>query len=254
MGQTAFLLVISVFLQDGRHLSAVQAGIWLIPSGAFIAIGAQVGGRLTRTFGTTGVVRAGLALEALGLAITALVVQASVTFLAMLPGFALFGIGIGFAGSQLTNVILSDVPAEKSGAASGANSTVRMIGSSLGIAIVSAILSVLTIRYAVDRVRGTVGLPAGVKARALVQIHRGGVAFRATTGASKHDLALLQHRVADAIAAAARTPLLVATALVTFGMLLSFLIPPVGPVGPRAEPLEEHEREAELLAEAVTIQ
>ena len=57
------------------------------------------------------------------------------TFVALLPGFALFGIGIGFAGSQLNNVILSDVPAERSGATSGANTTVRMIGASLGIAI-----------------------------------------------------------------------------------------------------------------------
>ncbi len=254
MGQTAFLLVISVFLQDGRHLSAVQAGLWLIPSGAFIAIGAQIGGRLTRTIGTTGVVRAGLAFEALGLAVTALVVHASVTFLAMLPGFALFGTGIGFAGSQLTNVILADVPADKSGAASGANSTVRMIGSSLGIAIVSAILSTLTIRYALDRVRGTAGIPSGVKAQALAGIRRGGVAFRPPSGASVHDLALLQHRVADAIAAAARTPLLVATGFVTVGLALSFLIPPVGPAPAPAGAGDEQAHEAELLAEAVAIQ
>ena len=46
MGQTAFLLVISVLLQDGRHLSALDTGLWLVPSGVFIVIGAQVGARL----------------------------------------------------------------------------------------------------------------------------------------------------------------------------------------------------------------
>ena len=74
MGQTAFLLVISVLLQDGRHLSALDTGLWLVPSGVFIVIGAQVGARLTRRIGTTGVVRAGLALEALGLGVTAMVI------------------------------------------------------------------------------------------------------------------------------------------------------------------------------------
>ena len=38
-------------------------------------------------------------------------------------------------------MILSDVPPERSGAASGANTTVRMIGASLGIAVISAMLT-----------------------------------------------------------------------------------------------------------------
>ena len=76
----------------------------------------------------------------------------------------------------------------------------------------------------------------------------------APAGASVHDLALLQHRVADAIAAAARTPLLVATGFVTVGLALSFLIPSVGPAPGRTPERDDREREAELLAEAVTIQ
>src|SRR3954454_16880288 len=175
MGQTSFLLVISVLLQDGRHLSALDTGLWLVPSGVFIVIGAQTGARLTRRIGTTGVVRLGLFLEAAGLAVTAIVIGPNVSFLAVQPGFALFGIGIGFGGSQLTNVILSDVEPEKSGAASGANSTVRMIGSSLGVAIMSALLSVFTVRHAVDGVRATSGLSDDVRAHALTSIHRGGV-------------------------------------------------------------------------------
>ena len=38
-------------------------------------------------------------------------------------------------------MILSDVPPERAGAASGANTTVRMIGSALGIAVISSLLS-----------------------------------------------------------------------------------------------------------------
>jgi EmrB/QacA subfamily drug resistance transporter len=149
MGQVAFLLVMSVVLQDGRHLSAITTGLWLVPSGVAIVAGSQLGNFLTRRIGTTNVVRAGLSLVATGLAACAIADSPNLSFLALLPGFALVGIGIGFAGSQLNNVILSDVPAERSGAASGANTTVRMIGSSLGIAVISSMLTTQTNRQAV---------------------------------------------------------------------------------------------------------
>jgi EmrB/QacA subfamily drug resistance transporter len=254
MGQTAFLLVISVLLQDGRHLTALDTGLWLVPSGVFIVIGAQGGAHLTRVIGTTGVVRAGLLLEAAGLGVSGLVINPGVTFLGMQPGFALLGLGIGFAGSQLTNVILSDIEPEKSGAASGANSTVRMIGNSLGVSIMSALLSVLTIRHAADGVRHATGLSDAVRAHALTAIHHTGIGFRAAPGTPSREVAVLSHTVADAVANAARTPLFVATAFVTIGLLLSLLIPPVGPPTRAATAeLVEEEQEAELMAEAVAL-
>ncbi len=146
MGQISFLFVLSVFLQDGLRLSAVETGLWVVPSGVFIVVGSQVGARLTRRIDTTYVVRAGLVLEAAGLGLTAWAVDPSAAFLHLLPGLALFGLGLGFAASQLTNVVLSGISPERSGAASGANTTVRMIGSSLGIAIISTLLTTFTDR------------------------------------------------------------------------------------------------------------
>ncbi|MGZ4785642.1 MAG: MFS transporter [Acidimicrobiales bacterium] len=141
MGQVSFLLIMSVVLQDGRHLSAVDTGLWLVPSGIAIVVGSQIGSWLTRRIGTTNVVRCGLIIEAGGLAAIAVAVSGSLTFASLLPGFALFGVGIGFAGSQLNNVILADVPSDRAGATSGANTTVRMLGSALGIAVISTLLT-----------------------------------------------------------------------------------------------------------------
>ncbi|UDY35666.1 MFS transporter [Dermatobacter hominis] len=146
MGQISFLFVLSVFLQEGLRLSAVETGLWLVPSGLFIIVGSQVGARLTRRIDTTFVVRSGLLLEATGLGVVAWAVDPSASFLHLLPGLALFGIGVGFAASQLTNVVLSGISPERSGAASGANTTVRMIGSSLGIAVISTLLTTFTQR------------------------------------------------------------------------------------------------------------
>ena len=116
MGQLGLIFVMAVFLQDGRHLSAVDNGLWLLPIGVMIVLGSQIGGRLVQVLGATKVVRIGLTLEVLGLATVALVISPDVTFASLLPGFLLFGCGIGFAVAQLTNVILSDVPAERAGA------------------------------------------------------------------------------------------------------------------------------------------
>ena len=128
MGQFGLLFVLPVFLQDGKHLSAMTCGLWMVVPGIFVIVGAQAGGRLTRRVGTTRVVQGALAIEALGLVLSAAVVSADVTLLQLLPGFILYGCGVGAASAQLTNVILADTPADKAGVASGANSTVRQVG------------------------------------------------------------------------------------------------------------------------------
>jgi MFS family permease len=255
MGQIAFLFILSVFLQDGLHLSAVDTGLWLVPSGLFIVAGSQVGARLTHRIGTTRVVQAGLALEALGLGAVAWAVSPSATFWHLVPGFALFGTGIGFAGSQLTNVILSDIPPEKAGAASGANTTVRMIGASLGIAVISTVLSLETTRRATDLVTTAPSLSPAVRDAAVGALGAQGVNFSPPPGTSAADLSVL-HRVLDtAIAAGARPALLYGTAVVTLGLVVSFLIPSIRPEDePHNADEDEVVAESEAMAETFAVQ
>ena len=156
-GQLGLLFVLPVFLQDGKGLSAEQNGLWILPLGIVIILASQVGAVLTRHIGTTRTVRVGLVSETIGLVVVALSISPSMTFLDLLPGFILFGLGIGFATSQLTNVILSDVDLDKSGVASGANTTVRQVGAALGIAVIGSILTVQTIHHTTERVRASPG-------------------------------------------------------------------------------------------------
>jgi MFS family permease len=83
-------------------------------------------------------------LESVGLFWVALSISAHVSFLALLPGMMIFGLGVGFASSQLTNVILSDIKPEKTGVASGANTTVRQVGLALGIATFASFIDAST--------------------------------------------------------------------------------------------------------------
>jgi hypothetical protein len=86
------------------------------------------------------------------------------------PGFALYGMGIGFAGAQLTNVVMSDIPPESSGSASGANTTVRQVGMALGVAVIGALLTTTTISHATKQVNASTA-SASTKASADTGIH-----------------------------------------------------------------------------------
>lgn len=224
MGQLGFLFVLPVFLQDGLHLSAVANGLWLLPSGLSIIVGTQIGARLSRQISITSVVRIGLVLEAFGLLCMILAVSPSLTFWSLLPGLVVFGIGIGFAGSQLTNVILSDIPNDRSGAASGANTTVRQLGAALGIAIIGTLLTSVTISHAVSGVRES-SLPAAVKATTTAALHTNGVNFEPPPGATPAQVAKLGQVVEQAVASGTRSALLFAMVVVVIGAFVSLLIP-----------------------------
>src|SRR5690606_36150 len=96
--------------------------------------------RLANRLGSRAVVRLGLLIE--GIAILGLAVSygADVSFWVLAAWLFLYGCGVGLATAQLTSVILADVPVEQSGEASGLQSTVRQLGSALGIAVLGTLL------------------------------------------------------------------------------------------------------------------
>ena len=76
----------------------------------------------------------------IGILATTLLISPTVTGFALAIPLFVYGIGVGFATAQLTSIVLSDVPVERSGIASGANSTLRQVGSALGIAVLGTVL------------------------------------------------------------------------------------------------------------------
>ncbi|GAC1591376.1 MAG: MFS transporter [Acidimicrobiales bacterium] len=239
LGQLGLIFALPIFLQDAKHLSAERNGLWMLPLGLFIIMGAQVGGRLTRAAGVTAVVRLGLCCETAGLILIGLAIRPSITFLALLPGFVLFGLGVGFASSQLTNVVLSDIEPGKSGVASGANTTVRQLGSGLGAAIIGSILTAQTVRFAVATVTASPQLPDAARNEAVAQIRSLGPNYSAPPHLPVADIALLNRALASAITHGTRPAIFFAASFVFLGTLVSLLIPPVRPFAERQEHASE---------------
>jgi DHA2 family multidrug resistance protein-like MFS transporter len=106
----------------------------------------QVGGSVAAKAGPTIVVRTGIVVQTVGVLVAAATLDASTTWLALALPLALFGMGSGLASSQLTNVILSGVPRDHAGSASGVSTTNNSIGAGLGIAVLGAVLRAGSLR------------------------------------------------------------------------------------------------------------
>jgi EmrB/QacA subfamily drug resistance transporter len=238
MGQMGMFFVLPVFLQDAKHLTAETNGFWMLPFGVCIVIGSQLGGYLTRFLGVARVVQLGLLLEVVGLVTVAFVVDPSMSFVDLFAPYGLFGFGIGFASSQLTNVILSDIPADKSGVASGINSTVRQVGAALGVAVVGSVFASLTISRTVDAVKSA-ALPASLRDTAVSGVQAQGASFPVPRGTPSIDAAALSHALSTGITEAVRPALLLAAGFVFVGAVLSLLLPRTPPVTGEHEPLVE---------------
>src|SRR5262249_41803324 len=147
------------------------------PTGVFIIIGAQAGGRLIRAVGTTIVVRIGVFSYVAGILLICHAVALDITAWELIPGLAFYRVGIGLAGAPLTNVVMSEIPADSSGVASGANTTVRQVGAALGVAMIGSLLSAQILSNSVSRLRAA-SLPTAVKLNALAGVHADGAYYR----------------------------------------------------------------------------
>lgn len=228
MGQLSLLFALPLFLQNAVHLSAQENGLWLLPLGIFVIAGAQIGGRLTRRYSLASIIATGLSIETASLLLVIWAIQPGITFWRILPGLAFFGIGLGFASSQLTSVILSEISADRSGVASGASSTARQMGGAFGAAIIGSLITVQTTNRAVEAF-GRAPLSTAVRNQAVAAVRDLGPNFRPASGLSGRDTATLERVLTDALAAGARIGLLFALAVVFIGALLSLLIPRVAP-------------------------
>ncbi len=168
LGEFGLLFALPLFLQAVLGYSAFETGLVFLALaiGAFFA--APGAATLARRYGPRWVVTTGMILEAVGILATTLLI--STTTSGLLLGIPLFvyGIGVGFATAQLTSIVLSDVPVERSGIASGANSTLRQVGSALGIAIIGTALFTVLVGQSTDRFRSITppaGIPPAVTAR-----------------------------------------------------------------------------------------
>lgn len=109
-----FLFINTLYLQNIRGLSALDAGLYMLPMAGMTLIFAPVSGRLVGSRGPRlPLLLAGTAMAASGLLFAAFHAQS--TYPLMFTGYVLFGIGFGLVNAPITNTACPGCPAPRQG-------------------------------------------------------------------------------------------------------------------------------------------
>ncbi len=133
-----FLFLNTLYLQDVRGLSPLQAGLYTLPMAGLMMIVAPLTGRFVGNHGTRlPLVAGGLALAASGVILAQLTVHTS--FALLIVAYVLFGLGSGLLNPPITNTAVSGMPPSQAGVAAAVASTGRQVGQTLGVAVLGAL-------------------------------------------------------------------------------------------------------------------
>ena len=140
-GQASFFLVLALYLQQGRGLDALQAGlVFTILAAAYLATSLRAPA-LTMVHGRRLLLAGALTLAAGHGALLAAVAAIGTggTVAPLVPGLLLVGAGMGLVITPLTTVVMGSLGPEQAGAASGGLSTMQNVGNALGVAVIGVI-------------------------------------------------------------------------------------------------------------------
>lgn len=134
------LIFLAFYYQVARGWSPLQAGALTAPFAFGQLLSAPRSGRMVARFGARRVIPVGLALAATAMFLfTRLTLTTPVWVLVLIP--FLFGLGMGNVVAPSTTRMTLATPPERSGAGSAVQNTVRQVGATLGVAVMSSVVA-----------------------------------------------------------------------------------------------------------------
>jgi EmrB/QacA subfamily drug resistance transporter len=136
---SGFLFLNTLYLQDVRGYTALQAGLCTLPMAAAAFVCSLLSGRAVGSRGPRlPLFIAGGCMVASSLVLTQL--TPSTPLPALLGVYAVFGIGFGTVNAPITYTAVSGMPNSQAGVAAAVASTSRQVGQALGVAVTGSIL------------------------------------------------------------------------------------------------------------------
>jgi EmrB/QacA subfamily drug resistance transporter len=130
---------VSLYLQEVKGEDALVAGISFLPMTLLVFAGSASAPKLVARLGVRRTLGIGMSLATVGFLILATVEASSAYEVAILPGGMLAALGTGWSLVPATIVAVKGVPPEQNGLASGVVNTSRLVGGTLGLAVLTTL-------------------------------------------------------------------------------------------------------------------
>jgi MFS family permease len=225
--------VIPIYLQYVLLKDAFDTGVKLAPMSIAMLIAAFSGPKLAVTQSPRRIVSTGLVLVIAGSLLLMSTINPELDDTLFAVGMAIFGAGFGLVASQLGNVIMSAVGDADRGEAGGLQGTAQNIGSSIGVAMIGAILIASLSTGLNDAAQADPALSASTKA-GVAQATQTGVdvmtrsdaeQILADGGVTGPEAQALLDDYADAQITAIKDAILIAAMLAGVGLLIAQRLP-----------------------------
>ena len=131
---------IPLYLQLVIGLDALETGLKMLPVSIAMFLASAAGSRLSGRFPIRSIVRVGLVLSMVAALLLLGTIEPEMDNSSFAWAMAALGVGMGLLASQLGNVVQSSVDASGRGEAGGLQFTGQQLGSSLGVALLGAIV------------------------------------------------------------------------------------------------------------------
>jgi EmrB/QacA subfamily drug resistance transporter len=184
-------LYFPLYYQSALGYTPLQAGAAVLPFAVPLFVMGPVGAWLAGKISSRALLVLGQLLVGVG-ALAMLIPAAGAGWAAFATGAFLSGCGVGLINGEMTNIALSLVAPERSGMASGINSTARQVGVAIGFAGLGAVLSHVTAERFAAHMQGN-----AVPSQLVALVVKGDVAGAAATASGAlHDAILAAARLA----------------------------------------------------------
>jgi EmrB/QacA subfamily drug resistance transporter len=165
--------VVPLYLQLVLGMDALETGIKMLPVSITMFLASAIGSRLSTRYTVRTIVRGGLITTVVATVVLLATVQPDLAESTFALAMALLGVGMGMLASQLGNVVQSSVDASGRAEAGGLQYTGQQLGSSLGVALIGALVLAGLAGVFVSKIESDPAISSEISSRVSVSVDAG---------------------------------------------------------------------------------
>jgi len=151
-----FIFLMTQYFQFIRTYSPLSTGVHLLPVAISVGAGSVIGTKLAVKFGTKLIVTLGLALTTVFYLWVSASISTTIPYSIIACQMVVYGIGMGFTSAPATESIMGAVSLRQAGVGSAVNDTTRLLGGTLGVAVIGSVYASLYANHIANSVPAAV--------------------------------------------------------------------------------------------------